>query len=171
MWQLINTEIGNPRYKSCNIKVRNGSGIILNPQRVLEMFNSYFVETVEDLKTRNKSYNVKHSLSHSIEYNQNNSFVLPATDCEAECIINSLKGPLAGYDEIPESVIRCSSHHVKKPLAHTALTYNSSYQTRIFPDMLKIAKIRPVFKSGDKQDIQNYRPISVLRVFLNYWTD
>jgi len=33
------------------------------------------------------------------------------------------------------------------------------------PDALKIAKIRPIFKTGDKQSLQNCRPISVLSSF------
>ena len=35
----------------------------------------------------------------------------------------------------------------------------------IFPDSLKIGKITPIFKKGDSELIENYRPISTLPVF------
>ena len=37
-----------------------------------------------------------------------------------------------------------------------------SIQNGIFPSKLKIAKIVPVFKSGDETDPDNYRPISLI---------
>ena len=39
---------------------------------------------------------------------------------------------------------------------------NLSITTGIFPDSFKKAKITPCFKKGDKSDMSNYRPISVL---------
>ena len=42
---------------------------------------------------------------------------------------------------------------------------NISLKTGIFPEVLKTAKVLPIFKSGDKKLISNYRPISVLSVF------
>jgi hypothetical protein len=35
----------------------------------------------------------------------------------------------------------------------------------IFPDHLKYSEIKPLFKKGDKQNISNYRPISILTSF------
>ena len=35
----------------------------------------------------------------------------------------------------------------------------------VFPDQLKIAKIVPVFKAGNKKILNNYRPISILPAF------
>ena len=35
----------------------------------------------------------------------------------------------------------------------------------MFPSRMKIAKIKPIFKSGAKTDIGNYRPISLLQKF------
>jgi hypothetical protein len=40
-----------------------------------------------------------------------------------------------------------------------------SLQLGIFPDLMKIVKIQPIYKKGKKQDITNYRPVSLLSVF------
>ena len=39
------------------------------------------------------------------------------------------------------------------------------FECGIFPDRLKVAKVKPLHKEGDVHDIQNYRPISLLSVF------
>ena len=40
--------------------------------------------------------------------------------------------------------------------------FNSSLRTGIFPDDWKLAKVTPIYKSGEKSDRSNYRPISVI---------
>src|SRR6218665_1692660 len=44
-------------------------------------------------------------------------------------------------------------------------SFNSSFNLGLVPDSLKIAKITPIFKSGPKNLISNYRHISVLPYF------
>jgi len=53
---------------------------------------------------------------------------------------------------------------LKKTLANI---YNASCESGIFPDQLKILKVVPLYKKGDKRDIQNYRPIALLSAFQN----
>ena len=80
-------------------------------------------------------------------------------------IINSLKNISAGYDTIPASITKQCIHHYIMPLTYFI---NSSFECGIFPNELKLANVIPIFKSGDKQDISNYRPISILFSFLKY---
>ena len=52
--------------------------------------------------------------------------------------------------------------HILTPLRHIC---NTSLSQGVFPDEMKIARIIPLFKSGDKQNVSNYRPISLLPQF------
>ena len=56
---------------------------------------------------------------------------------------------------------QCSKNFVK-PL--TALI-NSSFREGVFPRELKKARVVPIFKTGDKSLINNYRPISILSFY------
>ena len=42
---------------------------------------------------------------------------------------------------------------------------NVSFQTGVFPNKMKIAKVIPLYKSGEKNIFTNYRPISLLPQF------
>ena len=46
-----------------------------------------------------------------------------------------------------------------------AMIFNSSLRHGIFPDIWKLARVTPIFKSGSRSDANNYRPISVISVF------
>ena len=48
---------------------------------------------------------------------------------------------------------------------HFMVLYNMSFIKAVFPNILKIARISPAFKSGDANMIDNYRPISSLPIF------
>ena len=71
----------------------------------------------------------------------------------------SLKNTASCYDCIAGSVIKQCVDNYVTPLTHII---NLSIAQGYFPDEWKLAKVIPIFKDGDPQDIQNYRPISVL---------
>lgn len=59
-------------------------------------------------------------------------------------------------------IIRKTIHLISTPLS---FIFNKCLFAGYFPDQLKISKIIPVFKKGDKTKCQNYRPISIVPVF------
>ena len=50
-------------------------------------------------------------------------------------------------------------HELTAPLT---VIINQTMSTGIFPNALKIAKVRPLYKKGEQSSLNNYRPISLL---------
>ena len=89
-------------------------------------------------------------------------FVAPVTEKDTKKVIISLnKTASAGCDDIPMVVLKQCMYYIMKPLVHVC---NVSFQQGIFPDQMKMAK-KPKFKNGDKHNMQNCRPKSVLSAF------
>ena len=128
-------------------------------QIISDEFNDYFVKIGPNLAS-----NIDNT-SNPIEYVNDilNSISIPTiTESEVTDILLSLNNSSAGYDEIPAHILKQNTILYIKPLTHLI---NSSINKGIFPDELKIAKVIPIFKSGNKELIENYRPISILSVF------
>ena len=68
----------------------------------------------------------------------------------------------SGYDETSCKITESCASIISSPLRYI---YNYSLHTGIFPDRLKIAVVKPLHKKGDKFNISNYRPISLLPTF------
>ena len=85
------------------------------------------------------------------------------TDIEIKEIINNLRSGISpGYDKIPMWLVKDSNEFITRPLVHIV---NLSISSGIVPDQLKIARVLPIFKSGETRVFSNYRPISVLPIF------
>ena len=65
-------------------------------------------------------------------------------------------------DGITADVIKPCFDILSKPLKHI---FQQSINKGMVPNALKIAKVTPIFKTGEKDLIKNYRPISVLPCF------
>ena len=89
--------------------------------------------------------------------NVNDSIVVQHVSvAQVRNVITSLKDSSPGCDHISPFVMK------QEPI--TVLINNSFYHG-IFPDELKLARVVPIFKSGDSSKINNYRPISILPFF------
>ena len=64
-----------------------------------------------------------------------------------------------GHDNISTKLLKETIDLILIPLTHII---NQSFTSGIVPGNMKIAKIIPIFKSGNQEIMNNYRPISLL---------
>ena len=85
------------------------------------------------------------------------------TDEEVRNAFYSLKtNKSPGYDDISFNAINNVFDFIVEPLRYI---FSNSLAQGIFPEEMKIARITPIYKVGDKENVVNYRPISVLPCF------
>ena len=117
--------------------------------------NTYFIDVGEKLA---KNIPIVASTS-SAPYNEFSMFLFPANDAEIVKIVQNLKPKTSsGFDMIPNTVIKVFSPTI---LEHLTVIINHSFKTGIFPDAMKVSKVIPLFKGGNRSDPSCYRPISL----------
>ena len=157
--KVINAKKMRDRHKIRELKSGNKS--ITNDKDIANSLNNFFCGIGQELATKhNNDYELfKKYLGptthESIE-------LIPTTETEVFDLIGILKKKASGSDQInPRLLVHC--RRVLAPiLAHL---YNLSFQKSEYPDLLKIAKVIPIFKKSneeERQDPGNYRPISLL---------
>ncbi|XP_065583214.1 uncharacterized protein LOC136042207 [Artemia franciscana] len=112
-------------------------------------------ELVRDLLDKSSDY------TRFLPQNKDKSFyMLPVSFDEYLKAISDLKrGNSASIDDISTNLLKKISGKIYEPLAHVI---NTSRKYGVFPDLLKKAKIIPIFKKGEAQDPKNYRPFALL---------
>jgi hypothetical protein len=136
---------------------------------IANAFNSYFSSVVENLLSKNfinKTNTNKEFLSY-LQLNITQSFSKlefeNTTTYEIKKIIYSLKCKNSyGYDEISTNILKSSTPYILSPLTYI---FNKILQTGIFPDRLTFPAVKLLYKKGDKSELSNYRPISLLPTF------
>ena len=74
-----------------------------------------------------------------------------------ECILSLKSKKCEGFDRIPVCILVDAEELLLPPL--TTL-FKLIYEQKTIPDQWKMAKIIPIFKKGNKSNVENYRPIA-----------
>lgn len=155
MWEVIKPN------KKCDNKITikiNDDTKVDNPIIVGNMFNQFFANITKNIKL--SSPNLANVGEKKIT---NSFFVKPYEVNEVWQLIMSLTNKnSSGWDEIPSKTIKAVVDLIAIPLTHAI---NISVETGTFPEKLKCAVIKPIYKNGNKNEITNYRPIALLSSF------
>lgn len=136
-----------------------------NPKTSVNHVNQLFADVGKSLANNilNKNKTTESDLLNKITMSHNmlNSMVLLPTDVhEITKIVMSLKSTSSsGWDKVSSNFIKLGIKYLAKPISHVC---NICFDTGTFPKLLKQSIITPIFKSGDRNSVNNYRPISIL---------
>ena len=164
LWSGIKTIISHKSSTSAAInKIKDKAGnVTSDPCKITNIFNDFFVNVANDI-TKIIPMTPKSPLDYLSNRISSSLFLTPVTLMEVNGIINILNpSKSVGPNSIPIKLLKIIGSSVSLLLA---LLVNQSFQSGIFPDKLKIAKVISLFKKGNPELPSNYRPISLLPIF------
>ena len=137
---------------------------ITDPVDIANEFNHFFVSVASNLKEPELNPNFE-LLEHFCDERvpSDTFFTIPnITKEKVEKYLKNLDlSKATGCDDIGPRILKLSAPFISESIAYIC---NKSIQVSEFPEKWKEGKVTPLFKSGTKQDINNYRPISILPV-------
>ena len=163
-WQILFSAINKKTKKVNDLSHLTINGIVISdPQIMATQFNEFFTSiatiTVSSLNSSDKDPTdlVAQNLD---KFKFSDKLLTKKEILEATDLLANKKTP--DHTGVSPHFIKQTVTSLINPLFHI---FNLSFSTGVVPAQLKIAKVIPIFKAGDKSSMDNYRPISLLSSF------
>ena len=163
-WSIIKTLTPGKPHSNSPDHIENENGaIVVEPNEIAENFNKHFCNIGKTSAAKNNC-----SLSNNFRDYVTNSvhslmYLRPTSPFEILCVVKQLNcNKSCGLDRIDAKFVQLAAEVIAPALC---LLFNACFENGFFPTCLKEAKVVPVFKSGDRRKLTNYRPISILFCF------
>lgn len=152
-WCLINTYRNEHKHiENLGFDLENCT--VNDPLAICKELNSFFLNV-----SLNHSKPTNTGPQNDINFNNHTLFLTPTTESELIDIVKKFTNKYSsGWDEISPVLLKACIHVISHPLTYLI---NASIKEGIFPDCLKISIVRPIYKKGDKRQMNNYRPITL----------
>lgn len=162
-WEVIKQATNETRKCKGITLIKNENKLVYDNREIADVFLEYFGSIGKNLANKIKKNNYRF-LNKRIS---NSLFFNPITENELISAINSLKTKASpGDDNISAKLLKDNHIYLLKPLLHLI---NLIFEKGTYPEILKKAVIVPIYKTGDRLNKENYRPIamtsSVSRLF------
>ena len=159
-WKEINNILHRKTRTDTEITALNvGNTKVTSPTDIANHLNTFFTHIGQNTADSIPNTNIDHrSFLSRTNAPPFNFHAISST--EIDSIIRNLRSKQStGHDNISTTLIKTLRQELTDPVT---LIANQMLSTAIFPCSLKTAKVKPLHKKGDKQIMNNYRPISLL---------
>lgn len=150
------------------LALKTGNCLAVNNQTCSKMFKEHFEESLNCDPPSNKPIDLQ-TFYHKATEVEHIQLLRPPSDSEILCSLNNLKyNKAAGPDRVHSELWKCGGtttfNIIKKQILDT-------WESEKVDPLWVESQILPLFKKGDKSDVKNYRPISILNTSGSVLTD
>ena len=163
IWEGIRSIINIKKSKNniiSQLKVNEKS--IDDPNEIAKSLNDFFVNVGPKTERSIPHNPIIKPENYLTNKNQADFIITHISNEEVLDVINNLESKSTGPQSIPVDLLKLIADLIVLPLCKII---NQSFSSGIFPDALKICKVVPIHKGGSMEDLNNYRPISLLSIF------
>ena len=165
-WEMINHLLNRKRKNDSMIRLQNDKGETLTSNvDIAKSFSDYFSNIATNIKSNINASTPSDPGGFNRHLNKpvsNSIFLNPTNAEEIGDIIKKFKNK-ATLDTKIDALKHASTS--QNFLGVITQLVNSSLEEGVFPSELKIARVVPIHKAGNRRLVSNYRPISLLSTF------
>jgi len=167
LWKILRA-IGAPskNKSNSNICLEKDKNISFDSKTNCEIFKNFFGNLAKELlnklptpTNRFGTDSINTYYNHLNIRNKNFSFKFTTEQIVLKLLQDIEPSKSAGIDNINGKFLKDGSYLLANPIKKL---FNLSIKLSEFPELCKIAKVKPLYKKGNKLKTENYRPISLL---------
>ena len=159
-WKVLNDLMGKKSAVTeiSELVTSSSENGLNNAKDIAEHFNKPFTQIGPDLAA-----NLPASTTNPEDYLKRHSTTFQLSEIKSSRVLKLLLkldvSKATGLDQISNKILKLAC-----PVICNQLTdlFNLSVKSGVFPNDWKLAKVSPIHKIGERNDANNYRPISVL---------
>jgi hypothetical protein len=163
-WKAIKPFINsNSNTKNDNITIKSNDILITDNEVLSNKFNNFFIEsvtnTIDSISTNQLHLTTPLiSLQNNISIKNTFYFNKINNNTMYKMLLKCKKYNNTSFSITPKII----NDNINKLSIIFTYLFNLMVESQVFPDYWKTAKVIPVFKNGNTQSVENYRPISTL---------
>ena len=166
MWKTIKSNSGLSKQSKRVYNLKVGGYLLEDNKKIASEFNFHFTSIADQLRSLLPQLNFDISKLQNFVIKRKDASITfsipPITESKIiDCLKNITSNKASGICNISARMLKLAAPIIASSIAKLI---NYSFVTSVFPQRWKTAKVTPLFKGGDPENVNNYRPISVLPV-------